>query len=270
MKMVSVEEQAMEDAKRMIEQIKGEDVKRIPADDNFWLVKDIVTKYKMYPEGTEIYARPLKVIEIKKLASLSDSNVDFIINDILKKATRGLQVEDMYVADKIYLMLFLRANTFKDSSYVIKYMCPKCEKETSYHFGLDMLNINYLPDDYDPNAEFELMNKDTVSTRFLRVKDDIEAGRFRENSANLDIDEELLTMAGMINTINGESVPLHQKYLYLIDLEGESFIDLKSYMEKYSIGVDPVMNVVCSNCGGTSPMGITFHPAFFVPTRRFE
>lgn len=270
MKMVAVDDEATKAAKVILNQIKGEQTKQIPENDNFWIVNDIVTKYKMYPEGTEIYARPLKVIEVKKLASLNETNADFILNDILKKATRGLSVEDMYVADKIYLMLFLRANTFKDSSYVVKYMCPKCEKETSYHFGLDMLNINYLPDDYDPNAECVLLNKDKITTRFLRVKDDIEAGRFRENSANLDIDEELLTMAGMINTINGETVPLHQKYLYLVDLDAESFIDIKSYMEQYSIGVDPIMNVVCSNCGGTSPMGITFHPSFFVPNRRFE
>ena len=270
MKMVKVDDDATKAAKLVLEQIKGEQVKQIPENDNYWLVNDIVTKYKLYPEGTEIYARPLKVIEVKKLASLSESNADFILNDILKKATRGLNVEEMYVADKIYLTLFLRANTFKDSSYVVNYMCPKCEKETSYHFGLDLLKINFLPDDYDPNTEYALNNKDKITIRFLKVKDDIEAGRFRESAGNAEIDNEILTMACMIHTINGEVVPLYQKYLYLIELDAESFVDITSYIDTYSIGVEPVMNVVCDNCGGTSPMGITFHPAFFVPSRKFE
>jgi len=270
MKMVSVDEEATKAAQVILDSIKDEKVKQIPEGDNYWLVNDIVTKYKLYPEGTEIYARPLKVIEVKKLASLNESNADFILNDILKKATRGLNIEDMYVADKIYLTLFLRANTFKDSSYVVNYTCNKCEKESSYHFGLDLLKINFLPDDYDPHKEYELFNKDKISIRFLRVKDDIEASRFRESAGNAEIDDDIVTMASMISTINGSSVPLHQKYLYLVELDAESFIDITSYMEKYSIGVEPIMNVVCSNCGGTSPMGITFHPAFFVPTRRFE
>jgi hypothetical protein len=268
-KMVDPEVQAKIYAEELLKQVKADTVKEIPDSDNFWHVKDLVTKYRLYPEGTEIWARPLKVLEVKKLASLTESNADFILNEILKKATRGLSIDEMYVADKIYLTLFLRANTFRDSSYVVKYNCPKCQKESSYHFGLDMLKINYLSDDYDPTAEYPINNGDVISIRFLKVKDDIEADRFREGlGSTAELDDELLSMACMIATINGHVVPLHQKYLYLTEIDAESFVDITSHIEKYSIGVDPVMNVVCSDCGGTAPMGISFHPSFFVPVRK--
>ena len=74
--------------------------------DNWWPVENIVSKYKLYPEGTKIWARPLKVPEVKKLSSLSEDNADFVITEILKKTIRGINIDDLLLVDKLFLIFF--------------------------------------------------------------------------------------------------------------------------------------------------------------------
>jgi len=238
---------------------------------NYWEIKDIPTNYRLYPEGTVIKARPLKVIEVKKLSSMNDSNADYVINDILKRTVQGINVDDIYLADKIYIVFWLRANTFRDSSYVIDFACPKCEKESKYNFQLSNLKINDLKDDYNPSKVITMDNGDGVTMRYLTIKDEIMFDRFKELNENTleEIDDELLGLSCMINTINGKSTDdMLERYNYVLNvLSPGDFSTLSTYVEEYGIGIDPVMNVTCLECGGNAPMGVTFRPDFFLPKR---
>ena len=82
---------------------------------NYYRILDLPSKFKFYPSNVQISARPLKVIEIKKLSALNDTNFNFIINDILSKAISGININKLFIADKIYLLFWLRANTYRDS-----------------------------------------------------------------------------------------------------------------------------------------------------------
>ena len=84
-------------------------------EDNFFPIDDLPSRYKLYPEGTKIFGRTLKVSEVKKLTTMNENNFNVILKDILTATLRGIDIEDICVADKVYIIFWLRANTFKNS-----------------------------------------------------------------------------------------------------------------------------------------------------------
>ncbi len=90
---------------------------------NYLPIEDLPSKYRLYPEGTKILARPLKVDEVKLLASMDENNYNFVMNDILKRTVKGIDVNDILVDDKHFIIFWLRANTYKNSGYELEFFC---------------------------------------------------------------------------------------------------------------------------------------------------
>ena len=245
--------------------------------DNYFLVKkeDLITKGKLYNRNAKIFARTLNVPEVKRLANIlmNPENAEFIVNDTLKKCVKGIEIDDLYVEDKMYLLFLLRANTFKDSNYSVEYFCEKCETDATFHFTIDNLRAKFLPDDYNPTTLFELKNGDKITLSYLRVSDQKEIDNLRDTSIakkSEKLDTENLSIAASIGTINGKRHNLITKYDYVNNnISPEDFSDLKTYMEDKDIGIQPVMDVVCKECGGSGAIPVSFHSRFFLPKRKF-
>ena len=241
-------------------------------------VKNIVTQFRLYPPGTRIETRGLTYTEVKKLSGLLKAdNPDHIINDIVGRATRGVHVSEMFNVDKIMLAFVLRANTFPDENFVVPYDCPLCKKKASYHFDLTNLNFEFLPDSYDPNKEFILDSGAVVTLKLLRTKDKLEVDAFvntptfKVATANGNFDEEILNVAAMIDTIDGEYMSLEDKYIFMntpSKFSAYDGADISSYLNELNIGVQSTMKVVCTECGGSSETGLNFLPEFFIPSRK--
>jgi hypothetical protein len=73
---------------------------------NYWAINGLPSNYLLYPKGTQILGRPLKVLEVKKLSSINEENADFIINDILKRTIKGINIDNLLVADKLFIILW--------------------------------------------------------------------------------------------------------------------------------------------------------------------
>tara|TARA_Y100000310_G_C20704329_1_gene833634 strand:- start:4469 stop:5374 length:906 start_codon:yes stop_codon:yes gene_type:complete len=239
------------------------------ADNGVYLpLRDLPTKYRLYQTNTLIEARPLKVIEVKKLASMDDGNIDVVINDILRRTVRGVDVNNIFLSDKLYIIFWLRGVTFRDSSYTVPFNCSKCKHDSEYHFEISNLNVDYLKDEYDPNEVHELEHGDTVTLRFLQLHDEFEMERFIEinKKAFGEIDEELLALATMITSVNGEPVQdLARRYNYVLDFSPRDLSRLSTYVSSNTAGITPKMDVTCKKCGGVTPIGVTFHGSFFLP-----
>ena len=61
-------------------------------DPNYYEILGLPSKMKFYPEGTKLYGRPLKVLEIKQLAAINEDNADSVINSILRRTIKGIKL----------------------------------------------------------------------------------------------------------------------------------------------------------------------------------
>ena len=236
---------------------------------NFLEVKGLPSKSLLYPKGTQISARPMKVLEIKKLSTINEDNADFIVNDTIRRTIRGIKFEDILIADKLFLIMWLRDNSYRDSKYVVEYKCGKCENKGDFHFELSQLEVQYLSDNF--TDVITLNNGRKFKYKFLTIGDEIKINRFKENNNSIgEIDSELLTIAYMLDEINVDNKSLLEKYWNITNLSPEEFSYITSYIDKYGMGIKPYINVLCNKCGGSTPVGISFRSDFFFPTYKFE
>ena len=239
---------------------------------NWWVIEGLPSKGKLYPKDTVIKGRPLTTLEVKKLATMGNQ-VDETFNEIISGAVTGIDLEDLLVADKLYIIFWLRANTYKDSGFSVEFNCLKCNSKSEYEFQMDNVNVLEIREDYDEDRILELpISGEKVTVKYLRVKNENVVSNFLKNSSNslTKYDTQLLELASSIDTIDGENVPsLLNKYNFLSDIDPTDFAYLVSYLNSFEIGVDKVMTVKCGKCGGESPTGITFRPKFFIPTFKF-
>lgn len=239
---------------------------------NLHQIEDIPSRFKLYPEGTKLYGRPLFVKELKKLASMHEGNHNEIINEILSQAITGIDINEIYVADKIYLILWLRANTYKNSDFSLRYRCPECDSENSYVFGVENLEIKYLPDDYELKP-LELLNvDDTLEFDFPKIKDENRIKFFKENSTRTrqeEFDEDDLNIASYIRKINGEVVNLQKAYEYVksLDQNPEDYMNILSHISDMDFGMSHEIVVECKNqkCKEVNHLPLSFRSEFFLP-----
>lgn len=232
-------------------------------------IAEIPSKYKLYPEGTKIYGRPLKVREVKKLSSITQHNFSTIIKEVLSAAIKGIAIDEILTNDKLFIIFWLRASTYKNSNFVSSYHCEHCGKKEDYKFDVDQFEINYLADDFDSSMTLNLLNKKhKIELDFSRIKDEdrIEAFQERNKDSLGRFDDETVTIASMIKAINGKKPKLREACEYVMDLDAEDYAYLRSYILSIDFGIDNEIEAICKGCGGRNSVQITFRPEFFLPT----
>lgn len=250
------------------------------------------SKLKLYNDGAKIFARPLKMLEIKQLTSLNEDNYSFIIDNVLKSTTilHNLEFDDILTADKLYIIFWERANTYQGDGFSVKFNCESCmdkaiedsertgvelsRKELSdiasskYDFNVSNLQLQDIRDDYDPNFELELKTSGHTMTLYqhtIGIEKRMSEVILNKELPNADID--FLTLASVISSINGEQVDIAKAYSYLInDCAPADYIVIEKYKKDYDINIDPVLKVNCKKCGGEVEAPLSFHSDFFLPS----
>ena len=198
----------------------------------FFPITDLPSKYKLYPEGTVIYGRPMRVLEVKQLSMMSEENSFSIVNNIIRSCVRGMKVEDILLADKMYILFWLRANTYKDPGYTVDFGCTKCNQPSKYYFNLDVLSIEYIKDENIEQLPIVLPSKgDKVLLHYQTIGDSIEVENLKSKALGnklVEYDDDILSLASSIVTINEKVMTLEQKYKYIISLEPSDYAALVS------------------------------------------
>jgi hypothetical protein len=240
-------------------------------DIGYFTVTGYPTAGKLYPEGTVIKARPLKVIEVKMLSQMDEETADDVVNDILRRALIGIDVDNIYAVDKLYFVFWLRANTYKDSGFEVEFKCPLCKKMSTYNYSIDTLKVRTF-DDESLSAfenEFKLPKSDLkMKLKLLTVADEQENKKFiRDNEKSLmNFDAQVLTVCKMIDTINGEKKGMIEKYMYVTEeITAGDYAYIESLIQDRTAGCEPTINVKCNECGGSTESVLPFQPSFFLP-----
>lgn len=246
------------------------EIPKVSETSNFYPINGIPTDYRLYPEGTTIFGRPLKTREVKLLAGMDETNFNFIISEILQAATKGIDVQEMYVADKLYILFWLRANTYKNEGYSTEFNCSHCGNKNHYLFSMDKIRIEVLKEDFDPTKQIKLLNSDnSVTISFPKVKDEHKVSQMLKanKTAAVPLDEDILSLASMIKSVNGEELTLRFTYEFINSLDAEDYAYLKSYVDDNEIGVSPVVSAICEKeeCQEENLIEVRFHSEFFLP-----
>ncbi len=245
---------------------------------NYWPIDDLPSKTLLYPNGVKFLGRPLNVLEVKKLSSMNESNADFIVNETITKCikTEGLSVDDIAVSDKAFILYWLRANTYKNSGFMINYTCPHCEKEAEYKFSLDVLDTKYLDEKYVNLEPIELPeSKQKIKVKHLTIKDESNIKNFiksYQKSAVIKLDSDLAYTCAQIDYVEGfEFRSLKDRYDFLMSCHPSDYSYIESYIAHIAFGVRPYVEATCPHegCGLTSIQELFFRPEFFIPEHKF-
>ncbi len=236
--------------------------------DNFFLIENLPSRGLFYPEGTKIFGRPLTVREIKKITGMNESNYNIIIRDILSSAIKGVNVDDIMASDKLYLIFWLRANTYKSANFVTPYTCERCGKETEFSFDVDHFEIKDINE--EAVLEFTLEHsEDEIVLSYLTVGKEDSVFSFKESlkGSIVKFDEDTIALASMISSINGKSMTMRSKCDYVMGLNPEDYAQLDSYVSQLDFGIIPIIKAVCGHveCRGVNAIPVSFQPEIFIP-----
>ena len=226
--------------------------------------KDLLPSRGRY-YSSDLYARKLSAIEMKNLSKVRKDTVNSVFNQTIGAAVSGLELEDIEMNDKLWLIYYLRSITYDDFPMKISAKCPHCEAIKSYDFRLADLDVTYA--DKELPEEIELTNGDKVTLQFPTIGTEIEISRMKSNPAFIEtIDEEVMTIASHISTINGQKVDIYEAYVYFVRGRGSArdFARLTSQLRKYAFGARPVAKFTCS-CGETVYVSVPMTRDFFLP-----
>lgn len=228
-------------------------------------VTNLPSKMKLYKEGTKIYSRALKLSEVKKLSTISAENFNEVINSVLSDTIYGIEVADLILADKFYIIFWQRANTYRGDGFSVEFRCPSCEATSNYDFDITAIEVKDIVEDYDPNKQCEI-GEHTYNIGQMTVRDENLLLNYSKNNKGKNLDEDILLLSAVISSIDGTSKTLADKYELISNLDPASFVKLNNEYKKYEMSVLPMMKVKCKTCGEVVETPINFRSEFFLPT----
>jgi hypothetical protein len=236
------------------------------APQGFYLVDGLPSKGRLYPEGTKIYSRPLKILEVKQLATINETNYNQIINAVLKKTVIGIDVNELVSADKLFIIYWQRANTYKGDGFAVDFRCDSCGNKSKYDFSISNLILQDIKDDYDPSAILTLPDSgDKILLHQMKVMDERLVENFKAGNRVGEYDDDLLVLSSLMTTVNDKEMTLKDKYLYLTELSIKDNLYLAKMYAKNEISLEPNLKVTCKQCGGVVETALTFRADFFIP-----
>lgn len=263
-------------SKKDIEQVREEPVERVEFEKpsgGIWIPipHDVLPSSGNGYEG-QLEGRPLNATEIKALSTMNQKNGEALVDATLKVAIRGVPYESLKVGDKMFLLMWLRQNTYKRTGYTMTYECPDCEAKFQSSFNVDDLEITQLDDYSEEKFHVELCGKD-FKIKQRTISDEIAVKEFLKKNANSPIswDSDMLDIASSIESIDGNSLSLLAKYRIITDEDKftpDDYNDLLATINSVQIGVKPIVEVTCVKCGGKGQSLIPFRPDFFLPARK--
>lgn len=236
---------------------------------NTWVIDDLPSRSVFY-NGKTLIGRPLTVLEVKKITSITADNVDEIIDGVLKSAVSGIDINDICVGDKLYILYWLRAQTFINDGFRVPYTCDICEKQSTYHFTVANMEQNYLNPEFNMSwLTFTNPLDNKIISYYPRTINDENKARyfFGKMSKSIPLDIDLLNIAIQIKTIDNNPVNLTEAYNYLLK-DSQNFSILASYMSRTEFSISPYFTITCDECGEHGHTAISFRPEFLFPTYR--
>jgi len=178
------------------------------------------------------------------------------INTLLADCVKGINVSDLLIFDKVYLLMKLRQISYGDE-YKFKIECPKCSKESDVAMSLNDIIVNKLPEDLTDPREIKLpISKKKITIRFPRVKDEVYLSNIETAGDNY---------YRFVDSVEGiTDLLVINKFIKKLPLRDMKV--LINEMNRPDLGLDPRFLLECNSCGKDSELTIPINANFFSVT----
>ena len=213
---------------------------------------ELPSESRFYNGVTQLILKPMTFENEKNVISNLKKDID-PINTLLADCLKGINVSELLLFDKIYILMRLRQISYGDD-YEFTVECPKCSKESNVKMSLTDLIINRVPREIeDPREVLLPVTQRKVKVRFPRVKDE-------PYLANLDLaNQNLYRFVEEVEGIN-DLIVINQfiKKLPLKDIKV-----LIKELNRPDLGLDPRVLFECPKCFKETEVSIPITPNFF-------
>ncbi len=206
-------------------------------------------------DETKVSVRPMSFEDEKAIITAqNDPSIDGA-NLLLSRCVQGLDVENLLLMDKLFLILKIRELSY-GSEYKVMSLCSKCNAENKLSIELDkLINVN-VPDDFTDPQEIDLPKiKKTCKVRMPRVTDEA----YLTNP-----DKTLDQLWRFVPEIGGSKdkgvIAKVIKRLPISDLH--TIINAVSNTE---YGIQTEVKFICSTCSEHNAIALPITPNFFSP-----
>ena len=241
----------------------------VPEKKSPWVLlnKDLLPSRGKYYPG-DIRVRKLNAQEIKDLTKINPNTANATFNLVLANCVQGIETDDILLNDKLWFVYYLRSITYKDLPFAVQYKCPECGRTSKELYTFNKLMVTYA--DKDLPSEIELPNGDIVEPMWPTIGTERQIKALKDNPNVLEvIDDELLTIASHIKSINGKKLSLYELFMYFTGDDsrgsGYDFAYFCQSLKPYIFSARPYFEVKCA-CGETNYQEINLTPDFFLPT----
>lgn len=251
-----------------LEKLTGVPVKELTKTNNKVLLnKELLpSRGRCYPN--DIYVRKLNAKEIKDLSMIKPNTANGVFNTIIADCIEGIDLKDILLNDKIWLIYYLRSITYNDMPFKTRVKCEVCGRETQEYYTLNKLMVTYA--DKELPKQITLPNGDVIEPCWPTIGTEIQINRLKNDPNVIEIiDEEIMTIAAHIKTLNGKNMDLFSVYSYFTGEDcrgsGYDFACFCQELKPYTFGARPIFKTDCA-CGEEVYTEITLTPSFFLPT----
>jgi len=225
-------------------------LENIPAETE--TIIELPSENRFYNGVTQIMLKPMTFENEKNVVSNLKKDID-PINTLLADCLKGINVSELLLFDKVYILMRLRQISYGDE-YEFIVECPKCSKESNVKMSLTDLIVNRLPPEINDPREILLpVTKRKIKVRFPRVKD--EPYLLNPDTAN----QNLYRFVESVENIS-DLLVINQfiKKLPLKDVK----ILIKE-LNRPDLGLDPRVLFECPKCFKETEVSIPITPNFF-------
>ena len=126
--------------------------------------------YNLENPNAPITIRPMTFEDEKIIASTKEKNK--LINVLIDRCISNVNINEILIFDKIYLLLKIREVSF-GSTYKVEDICATCGYHNEISFDIAQFKLNQIPEDLEDPREIELPGlQKTVKVRFPRIPDE--------------------------------------------------------------------------------------------------
>lgn len=214
---------------------------------NYWNIplNELPTRGMFYPKDTKIKMRSMSVLDVKFLATYRPELATEVCNELLFKCSylENIKLEDLYLPDRIYLIFWIRNNSFTNgSSYVFDIKsCQHCTKPYKAEVRLSDFKIKYLDDMYANTVYLSDFNV-TMPLTIPKFSDSLykPKNEFEEMALWLDL-----------------NIDYKEKCKIVENMSGLDYASLYNTVTNNFCGFEDEFQIYCPHCGGATPVKVS-------------